>query len=316
MPKDINIAETSELLKSKNKIVLCSHISPDGDTLGSMLALGNALTSLGKEVILTVDDTIRDTYAFLPGIEKVIHLKDGDAIEADLLVAIDISSIDRIGNVLSYVKAKETLNIDHHLSNTKFADYIALNSCAAATGELVYDIVVALNVPINSEIAVCLYTALFTDTGSFKYSNTTPRTLEIASQLLAKGVRPDYISDCIGMKSKETVKLLTEVLATLTFACDNKIAYIQIDNEHYDETIDTDAFISYPRYIKGVEVAIMFKEIEKNLTRVSMRSSDIDVSEIALSFGGGGHMRAAGCSIYKHLDEAKKDLLEALKGKL
>ena len=305
MSKHCSLQETAALLQAANKIVLCSHVSPDGDTLGSALSLMKALQKLGKDVIVTVDDEISKVYKFLPGIESFVRFQNDERIAADLLVVIDASSLDRAGNVSQCVSAPKTLNIDHHISNTEYADYLYLDTAAAATGEIMYEL-----------IATCIYTALYTDCGSFKYSNTMPKTMRIAAALLEIGVKPNEISDSMEIKPRSNIEMLTKVLETLTFDADGKIAYISINNEMYDKDVDTDTFISYPRYIEGVEVAIMFKAVEKAVTRVSMRSRNLDVSEIAITFGGGGHLRAAGCTIEAALPEAQQQLLKALKEKL
>ena len=275
-----------------------------------------ALQKLGKDVIVTVDDEISKVYKFLPGIESFVRFQNDERIAADLLVVIDASSLDRAGNVSQCVNAPKTLNIDHHISNTEYADYLYLDTAAAATGEIMYELIDTLGVEVDLEMATCIYTALYTDCGSFKYSNTMPKTMRIAAALLEIGVKPNEISDSMEIKPRSNIEMLTKVLETLTFDADGKIAYISINNEMYDKDVDTDTFISYPRYIEGVEVAIMFKAVEKAVTRVSMRSRNLDVSEIAITFGGGGHLRAAGCTIEAALPEAQQQLLKALKEKL
>lgn len=316
MSKHCSLEETAAVLEAAKKIVLCSHVSPDGDTLGSTLGLMKALQKLGKDVIVTVDDDISKVYKFLPGIESFVRFQDEERIDADLLVVIDASSLDRAGNVAQCVRASKMLNIDHHISNTEYADYLYLDTVAAATGEIMYELIKILGIEIDVEMAICLYTALYTDCGSFKYSNTMPKTMRIAAELLELGVKPNEISDSMEIKPRSNIEMLTRVLETLTFDADGKIAYISISNEMYDKDVDTDTFISYPRYIEGVEVAIMFKEVENAVTRVSMRSRNLDVSEIAIAFGGGGHLRAAGCTIMATLLEAKKQVLQALKDQL
>jgi len=291
MSKHCSLQETAALLQAANKIVLCSHVSPDGDTLGSALSLMKALQKLGKDVIVTVDDEISKVYKFLPGIESFVRFQNDERIAADLLVVIDASSLDRAGNVSQCVSAPKTLNIDHHISNTEYADYLYLDTAAAATGEIMYELIDTLGIEVDLEMATCIYTALYTDCGSFKYSNTMPKTMRIAAALLEIGVKPNEISDSMEIKPRSNIEMLTKVLETLTFDADGKIAYISINNEMYDKDVDTDTFISYPRYIEGVEVAIMFKAVEKAVTRVSMRSRNLDVSEIAITFGGGGHLR-------------------------
>ena len=312
MSKNCSLAETGQLLKAAQKLVIVSHVSPDGDTLGSSLALLHALRALGKEVIMNVDDDISTVYSFLPGIEEYRRFAPDESVEADLLVVIDASSADRAGNAMDVVKPGAVLNIDHHKTNTRFADYLYLDSDAAATAEIIYSLLLEMGIAFTHDIATCIYEGIYTDTGSFKYSNTTSKTMETAAALLKYGVNPSVISDNMELKSRSQVEMLRKVLETLTFLKDGRIAYIEIAPELYDHNVDTDAFISYPRYVEGVEIALLFKQVEDNLTRVSFRSKEIDVAKIAVSFGGGGHKKAAGCSIFSPLPEAKKTVLKVV----
>ena len=312
MSKNCSLAETGELLKAAKKLVIVSHVSPDGDTLGSSLALMHALCMLGKEVIMNVDDDISTVYSFLPGIAEYRRFAPEESVDADLLVIVDASSADRAGNALDVVKSPAVLNIDHHKTNTRFADYLYLDSDAAATAEIIYSLLLEMGIKLTRDIATCIYEGIYTDTGSFKYSNPTSRTLKTAAALLNYGVNPSLISDNMELKSRSQVEMLRKVLETLTFLKDGKIAYIEIPLELYDHNVETDTFISYPRYVEGVEIALLFKQVEANLTRVSFRSKEIDVAKVALSFGGGGHKKASGCSIYAPLKEAEKVILEAV----
>ena len=312
MTKNCSLAETGELLKAAKKLVIVSHVSPDGDTLGSSLALMHALRMLGKEVIMNVDDDISTVYSFLPGIAEYCRFAPDESVDADLLVVIDASSADRAGNAMAVVKSPAVLNIDHHKTNTRFADYLYLDSDAAATAEIIYSLLLEMGIKPTRDIATCIYEGIYTDTGSFKYSNTTSNTLKTAADLLNYGVNPSLISDNMELKSRSQVEMLRKVLETLTFLKDGKVAYIEIPLELYDHNIETDTFISYPRYVEGVEIALLFKQVKENLTRVSFRSKEIDVAKIALSFGGGGHKKASGCSIYAPLKEAEKVILEAV----
>ncbi|MDD7380001.1 MAG: bifunctional oligoribonuclease/PAP phosphatase NrnA [Succiniclasticum sp.] len=312
MTKSCTLTETADLLRKAQKIVIVSHVSPDGDTLGSGLALMHALRSLGKEVTLNVDDMIPSAYAFLPGIREYRRFAPEETIAADLLVIVDASSADRAGNALTVVKAPLVLNIDHHKTNTRFADCLYLDADAAATAEIMYDLLQTMQVPLTEAIATCIYEGLYTDTGSFKYSNTTAHTLRTAAALLEFGIDPSEISDNMEVKSRSQIEMLQKVLGTLTFCQDGKVAYVEIAPELYDPDVDTDVFVSYPRYIEGVEIALLFKQVDENLTRVSFRSKGRDVAELAVTFGGGGHHRAAGCSIYAPLKVAEQKVLQAV----
>lgn len=309
MTKDLTLLETGTLLENAQKIVLCTHVSPDGDTLGSTLGLARFLRKQGKEVTVFCDDLINKSFAWLPGIETVKRPEPGTTLNTDLLVIIDASSFDRIGAVSEVVKYEHLLNIDHHISNDRFAEYLYLDADAAATGEVMCDLFAAMDWELDKESATCFYTAISTDSGSFRFSNTTPKTMRTAAKLLECGVEPHLISEFLDVRERATVELLGKVLPSLTFEADGRIAYLTITNDLYDKKVNTDSFVSYPRYIDGVDVAIMFKAVEKDVTRVSMRSKKTNVADIAVHFGGGGHMRAAGCSIDAPVGEARQLLL-------
>ena len=309
MSKKINLLETGNMLLAAQKIVLCCHVSPDGDTLGSALGLARLLEQRGKEVTVFVDDDINKSLSFIPGVDKVQRPEAGVIVEADLFVVVDASSFDRVGICNEVVKAPVLLNIDHHISNTEFADYLYLDAEAAAAGEIMCDLFEAMGWEYDEAIAVDFYTAITTDCGSFRYSNTTSKTMQRAAKLLNYGVKPNEISDMLDIRSRKTTELLAKVLPSLTFDYEGKVAHITITNDLYDKETQTDSFVSYPRYTEGVEVAVMFKAVEPEVTRVSMRSSNVDVASVALSFGGGGHLRAAGCTIYAPVEEAKAQLL-------
>ena len=309
MSKKIDLLETGNMLLAAQKIVLCCHVSPDGDTLGSALGLARFLEQRGKEVIVFVDDDINKSLSFIPGIEKARRPVAGEIVEADLFVVVDASSFDRVGICNEVVKAPVLMNIDHHISNTEFADYLYLDAEAAAAGEIMCDLFEAMGWEYDEKIAVAFYTAITSDCGSFRYSNTTSKTMQRAAKLLDYGVKPNEISDLLDMRSRKTMELLAKVLPSLTFDYEGRVAHITITNDLYDKEAQTDSFVSYPRYVEGVEVAITFKAVEPAVTRVSMRSSNVDVAQVALSFGGGGHLRAAGCTIYAPVEEARAQLL-------
>ena len=304
MSKRVDLPEVLSILKNAQSLILVSHVSPDGDTLGSTLALAEGLRQTGKKVTVMVDDDISSTYNFMPGIGEYIRPVKGQNYAADLLVIMDASSLDRIGIVEECVKAP-ILNIDHHISNTGFADYLWLDDKATATGQMMFTLLKEMQVDITLAMAICLYVAISTDCGNFKYSNTTAASMRAAAELLELGVEPNVVSDFLEMKPRKNLELLRKVLNSLTFFNEGRISTIEINHEDCNKDVDTDNFISYPRYVEGVEVAVMFNAVELNKTRVSMRSRWIDVSKIALSFDGGGHMKASGCTVEADLEEAK-----------
>ena len=216
MSKNVGYQETWNLIMTASRIAIVSHIGPDGDTTGSGLALAEALRQKGKTVHLLVDDVIPPTYRFMPGADGYHQVAEGETIPTDLTVVVDASSKDRMG-ANEAALSSPILNIDHHISNTHYADYLLLDPKAAATGEIIYRLFKENHVPINKNMAICLYTAIVTDCGFFKYGNTTPACMMAAAELLPYGVHPDEISDILEMKSRETIELLAKVLPTLTF---------------------------------------------------------------------------------------------------
>lgn len=312
MSKHISLRETGRLLLDAGKIILCTHVSPDGDALGSSLGLLRFLQQQGKNVRLLIDDIANQHFSFLPGFEQCGRPQEGRIETADLFAVLDASSFDRTGLAGRTVQAGKLLNIDHHISNTEFAEYLYLDTEAAATGEIMCDLFEAMGWPIDKETAACFYTAISTDCGSFRFANTTPKTMRCAARLLECGAQPNVISDALDVRTRDTIELLAKVLPSLTFAKEGRIAYLSLPYELYYPEAQTDSFVSYPRYIEGVDVAVMFKAVEPAVTRVSMRSSRTDVAGVALSFGGGGHIRAAGCTINAPLEEARRQLLAAL----
>lgn len=308
--KECSVKETADLLNRINSLVLTAHINSDGDALGSVLGLGKALEKAGKKVHLLIDDDIAPQYMFLPGIEQI--KKPEGITKADMLVILDASDLERIGRVADMVAVDCILNIDHHVSNAGIGDFRLLDVKAAATCEMIFELLEAMSIEIDKDIAICLYTGIATDCGFFRYGNTTAKTLCIASSLVNIGLRPDVISDFLETQTVENLYVLPKILDTLEFFLDGRIASITIPHDLYTNNMDTESFIKYPRYIHGVEVALLFKGVTDDSTRVSMRSKTLDVSKVALEFGGGGHIKASGCNINKGLVEAKDIIITAL----
>lgn len=309
-----------ELLKNSKKIALVGHIMPDGDTTGSCLALAYALESLGKDVFLFCQDDIPDNLCFLEGCEKFNNELTPDNKYFDLIFALDCSDPERLGIFKKLLELNEqTINIDHHVSNTEFASLNWVDPNAAATCELIYELIESLNIHIDINIANALYTGISTDTGNFSYSNTTSKTHSIAAQLLTLGVKPEEISNNLYRNnSLERVKLIARVIDTIELYKHGQISTIEITKDMLtkvgaDEK-ESSGMVGYAKDIKGVELALLFKEQEDGQIKVSMRSKNIiDCNKLANIFGGGGHARAAGCTINSSLYDAKIIVLEEAK---
>lgn len=306
----ISLKETAAVLKSVQRIVITSHVNPDGDAIGSSLGLMHALRALGKEVQVFIDDDIPAAFSVLPGYELIGKPAEGQTIPSDLLVALDVS-LDRIGLVKEAVTAP-TLNIDHHITNDGQADKLYLDGTAAATAEIIYHLIEELGVTCNKDMAMCLYTGLATDTGWFRFSNTTPATMRAAADLLACGAVPHVISESLEQRPYEEVQNLAAAMQKIELLADGQVAGICLDYAALQEHEAPEGLIGMVRVIEGVDIAFTLKEKEPGLCRVSLRSKGIDVTKIALQFGGGGHVRAAGCSIEKNCAEARADLLKVI----
>jgi phosphoesterase RecJ-like protein len=304
---DFSLKQTADLLQNSNTIILTAHVQPDGDCLGSMLALNQYLVSLGKNVRMVLDDDVPALYKFLPG-HQAIQKPTAKVISADLLIVLDASDIERIGKVKEHVEAP-ILNIDHHISNTKFADYWYIDRQSAATGEIIFQLLTMLNASITADIATCLYTAIATDCGFFRYANTSVQTMRYAADLMDYGAKPNIISEYMETKPLESILTLAKVLETLELHHHGKIATITVLPDTLSNLDSTEGFINYPRVIEGVEIAIMFKVMNEGMIRISFRSKSTDVSKLALAFGGGGHARAAGCAIMGRIDDVTKEVL-------
>lgn len=300
----ITLQETAELLRKYKRFVLTAHVNPDGDAVGSLLALAHLLRGMGKETVCLLHDAVPHSFAFLSGAQMIARPES--KVEADLLIVLDSSDLERVGAVREAAAGLPILNIDHHASNEDgFADYLYLDSHSAATGELIFRLYKALGEPIGADAAVCLYTAIATDCGFFRYSNTKEATLRCAAELLAAGAKPNVVSEAVEKKSFGTVKAIARVIDTLELFHGGKIACITLTPEVLEGCETTEGLVDFARVVEGVEVAVMVKYVEAKVTRVSMRSISADVSQIALRLGGGGHRRAAGCTIHDTLLRAR-----------
>lgn len=304
---EVSLAGAAERIANASKIVLTTHIRPDGDALGSLLGLYHYLLAAGKKVSMLLDDDVPPMYRFLPGFE---HISRPDAgRRADLLIILDASDEDRIGGVKDMVKGP-TLNIDHHVSNTGFADFSWVDSQAAATGEMILQLLLKNQADISPDIAACLYTAIATDSGFFRYANTTADTFRHAARLVEHGARPQEVSEHLEAKPLASVLALGKVLATLEMHAANRVACLTLTKDIMEEIKEySEGLVNYPRNIEGVEVAIMFKEADDDNVRVSFRSRGVDVCKLAMSFGGGGHVRAAGCTVKGRIQGVKEQVL-------
>lgn len=305
----ISLQEAAAKLLAADSVLITAHVNPDGDALGSSLAMYHLLRQMDKEVQVLIDDDIPEAFGFLPDI-NVIQKPEEERYQADLLVLLDVS-MDRTGRVIEKCQAP-VLNIDHHITNDEKADFLYLDADRAATAEIVYQLAAQMGVKPDEAAAACIYTGISTDTGNFRYSNTTAFTMRAAADMIEAGARPHVVSEALEKRSFKEVQDRARAMQTIEMCADGRIAGLYIDNALYETLDTTEGFIDGVRIIDTVKVAVLVKEVEPGKCRVSMRSKGVDVSSVAAGFGGGGHIRAAGCTIEKPLADAKATLLAAL----
>jgi phosphoesterase RecJ-like protein len=303
-------------------VVLSTHINADGDGCGSETALARILAARGMSVKIVNPTPWPETYEFLLGDDVEDATSEGASAvrKADLLIVLDISDVKRLGNLADAVRAykKPKLVIDHHVpSDEPPSSVILSDTTACATGELIYDLAVTLGAEITPKVAVALYVALLTDTGGFRFSNTSARCLSIAGQLLAAGVEPEemyrrlYASHPIGR-----LHLLRDALATLEVDPAYGISWISVAagaaEEYGLKSEDLEGLAEHPRSVGGTRMAVFFRDLGHGKIKVSFRSTgDVDVNEFARKFGGGGHRRAAGALIPGLLEEVRHSVITA-----
>lgn len=307
------------VLKRGHRFLLMTHEDPDVDGLGSMLALGKSLTDLGKEAVLLIQKPINPPLALLAGADKCTVYKPGQFPESgrrfDAVLALDCADRGRLGACEMWVGRGLAINIDHHETNTLFGECNLVDANSSSTGELVYRLIKTGDFPMNFEVAENLFAAIQSDTGSFRFSNTTANALRISADLMSHGVKPWEISQRI-MHGYGPVrlKLLAMALSEVEFHNEGRIAMMVLFSEMFQKTgarrSDSEGFVDYPRYVSGVELAVMISEKDKNTYKFSLRSNRwMDVAKLASRFGGGGHVRAAGFTLNGSLGAVKYDLL-------
>ncbi|GIP33115.1 bifunctional oligoribonuclease/PAP phosphatase NrnA [Paenibacillus sp. J2TS4] len=308
----------AQFIRNHDRFLVVSHLNPDGDAIGSTLAVGWMLEHMNKTFQMVNEDPIPPKYNFLWGSDQVGLISEMPEEERfDAIISLDCADIRRMGPLHNRIHPDTPLlNIDHHATNEGFGSCVWIEAEAAATAELLYDLVNELQIPWTTDLANCIYTGLLTDTGGFRYSNASPKVLLIASEMLGYGVKGSELANVLLEKMTYAhLVLLQKSLAKLSFAYDRKIAWISVTVEDTAEAQavneDMEGLVNYPRNIEGVEVGLLFKEIDNGTFKVSLRSNGkVDVARIAKSFGGGGHTLAAGCTLHGDLDQVTSQLIQ------
>lgn len=320
-----------ETLAAASHVVLSTHVNPDGDALGSLLGLTDILQKAGKNVFPYLEEPVSTMYDFLPGCNMVHH--DLEQLQAFVeqggegkvvSIALDCGDADRLGVAKDTLLAVTPfLVIDHHRGHRPFGDVLWLESECSSTGEMVYNLVQDMGLSISMDAAYCLYVAIVTDTGSFRYDCTSSRTLRIAADLLDKGVRPDEVAEQVyDNYTLARLRLMELVLSTLSVHAAGRIGIISLSaamlEESGAEPQDVEGFVNFPRSLRSVEVAAFIKETKVGSVSVSLRAKGtVDVAAIAAAFNGGGHKNAAGFRFSdKSLGDVQAEVLLALKNAL
>ncbi len=310
------LSQVVELIESKRRFAITSHVRPDGDSLGSSLGLNWLLLALEKDAEVIMRDPVPHSYQQLPGATDVRVTQSVDR-PYDAVFVIECSDITRPG--LIDLEKQFVVNIDHHSTTALFGAINWIDSTASAVGEMIYNLCKATGVRVTKEMAECVYTALITDTGSFHYSNTTERTFKVASELVRTGVKPAKTAECVFASYPwSRIQLMGAVLSTAKrdasgrVACMRQTVEMQKSAGASDE--DADGFVNYPLTVGEVQAVALLKECGPGVYRTSLRSKgDVNVARVAEMFGGGGHRNAAGCTLKGTWEEAEQRIVSLLR---
>jgi bifunctional oligoribonuclease and PAP phosphatase NrnA len=316
------VSRIIEQIRASKNICIVGHVRPDGDCVGSELALACALKNEGKKVTCWNEDSVPDKLAFLDPDRLMEKPKHG--LKFDLVIATDCASFERLGKCgEAIVNRKQLINIDHHQSNTRYGDINWISAREASTGELIFKLLKAASWSITPKIADCLFTAVSTDTGSFQYSTTKPMTYHTAGELVKRGANLAKICDEVYQSyPMSRVRLLKHLYNKFRLTHDDQIAYLWLKKKDFTrtgaDTSESEGLIDHIRDMKPVEVACVFEELEPGLTRISLRSKNgkVNVNEIASLFGGGGHKAAAGARIPGSPLSTQRRVISAIKNAL
>lgn len=309
------LSQVVELIESKRKFAITSHIRPDGDSLGSSIGLYWLLRALDKDVEVIMRDPVPHAYRQLPGANEVV-VTPAVTAPYNAVFVIECSDITRPG--LIDLEKQFVVNIDHHSTTALFGNINWIDSTASAVGEMIYNLCKAMGVRVTKEIAECVYTALITDTGSFHYSNTTERTFKVASELVRTGVKPAKTAEAVFASYPwSRIQLMGAVLSTAKRDPSGRVASLRLSQEMQEQSKasdeDADGFVNYPLTVGEVEAVVLLKECAPEVYRTSLRSKgDVNVARVAGRFGGGGHRNAAGCTLQGPWDEVENEVIRLL----
>jgi len=302
-----------------DSFLVTSHVDPDGDAVGSCLGLGHALRGMGKDVVVALDSPLPANLLFLPGAGEI---RSGGTAGRRFHAAwvLDCSSLDRAGRIPEecLLPGARVANVDHHVGNDGFGDPRLVNPEASATAELVHDLLDAYGLPLSPQSAQCLYAGILSDTGGFRFQNTTPRALRLAARLADRGASAPTIAEELYMKrSAGSLRILGLALASLEERCGGQVGALTITREMFEQAKaapdEADGIVQFAKSLTGTRVGVLIQETAPNEIRASLRSDGtVDVNAVAGRFGGGGHRTAAGLRVRGRLEEVRRDLLDAI----
>jgi len=303
--------KTCEAIRGANGILLTTHCSPDGDGIGSQLALYHALKDAGKNVYMHNRDGVPRIYHFLPGSEAVSEGEDFAGGEVELIISLDAGSKSRLGLPGTFFEGRTLLDIDHHASNDRFGDVNLVEIQACSTGAIVFELIERLNLQLKPPAASAIYVTILTDTSCFRNAATTADAFDLAAKLVRAGAAPWPIArEVYESHSKELIDLLLACLGTLELHDDGRSAWLYVNAAMYEHTggdaQDTEGFIEYARSLQGVDIAVFIRPEIHTGWKVTFRGKyDADVGALAVSLGGGGHHHAAGCTLHGTFEEVQ-----------
>ncbi|MCQ4087235.1 bifunctional oligoribonuclease/PAP phosphatase NrnA [Saccharibacillus sp. JS10] len=317
------LIDAKRFIEQHDDFLVVAHVQPDGDAVSSTLAVGWLLSRLGKTFTMINEGPIPERMTYMEGASQILDMSMTDRTRTySNVICVDCADYKRVGLVSEWIEEGNMLNIDHHPTNDRYGTQTLIKADAAATAEILYDLLTVFDVSWDRPVAEMLYTGILTDTGGFRYSSTSPKVMQIASHLLELGVNgPDLADSLLEQLTKPQFDVLTLALSTLEMSDDHQVAWVHVTPEHMIQTgasnEDLEGIVNYPRNIQGVEVGVLFKVINENAVKASMRSAGkVDVAAIAAGFGGGGHIRAAGCRLEGTLAEVTHLVIERIKQSL
>lgn len=318
------LESAARFIREHDHFLVVSHVQPDGDAVSSTCAVGWILEQCGKRFVLINEGEIPRKFRFLYGCDRIVNMRDNPPSGPFRhVICVDCADFKRIGEVSRlFADDCAILNIDHHPTNDRYGTVHVIRDDAAATAELLYDLIRTMGLSWTRESAELVYTGMMTDTGGFRYANTTPKVMQAAAELLSHGVKGAELAEALlETVTYPHIQLLKRALATLQFDGDRRIAWMVVTQGDMKASgagmDDLEGLVNYPRNIEGVQVGLLFKETGPREFKVSMRSNgQADVSAIAQLFGGGGHVRAAGASLEGDAEEVIGRVLDAVKAAL